>query len=124
MSDVKMPFILPTPFIFSYCNIHISLVWSHSLLSIGRNPIALSYTTSWGLPSNPGFNFTASNNILCRLPFRDTPDTCLDSVPFLTPRGKFHSLFLLFFTLKQKQTAKLYCLLGLEYGPLVQLHLH
>jgi hypothetical protein len=71
------------------------LGWFRSLLAayLGRYPTALVSLTFWALQSNPGFTFTASHNGFSGLPCRNTPDTHLALVAFLSCRGRFCNPF-------------------------------
>lgn len=90
-------------------------------------PMALASLTSWGPQSIPGFSFTALYSGPSGPLYKDMPATHLAAAASLSHKGRFHSPFLLALTLTQNQMAevvKFCCLLGLEHGILIQLHLH
>ena len=88
--------------------------------------MALASPTSLGLQDNRGFICTASCNGLSRSPFRDTPDTYLALLDFLSHRRRFYIPFLVSLTLKPEPCDwRRHVLLLAEAGmwPLIQLHL-
>ena len=78
----------------------LGLFHTQSVASLGRYTMTLASPTSWGLQGKPGFTFTVSNNGPSGPPCRDTSDTCLASVAFLTLRRRFYNPFLVSLTLK------------------------
>lgn len=84
------------------------LIIQHKHLGVGNklnpylryNPRALESPKSWGgLQDNPGISFAASLNGLSRIPFRDTPNTCLTSAAFCSQRVS--KLLLLYLVVSQ-----------------------
>ena len=111
MSDVKALFRSPTPFSFVNCNTHFSLLglFPHSVYS---SPWQLSHSSSisntFGSPLKSDFMFTVSHNGLSRPPYRDTPDTHMASVIFLSHRERFHSSLFDSLTLKPEPYGQSY----------------
>lgn len=96
---------------------HFSLSgWYHSLLAafFSKYPMSLASPTGWGLQGSQGFTFTASNSGLSRPSGKDALKHT--SVAFLSQGGRLHNYV--------AKAARFCCLVELELGPFIQLHLH
>jgi hypothetical protein len=89
MSYLKMFFRSPTSFSFVDCDIFFLLGWYHSLMAplIGRYPMGLASTTSWGLQGNLHVTFIASYNGHSGSPCRSTPTHSWYQLLFLVVKG-------------------------------------
>lgn len=124
MSDVKILFRSQALFSLVNCTFFL-LGWFHSLLSafFGIYPTALESPTS-----------VVSTQIRHKLhsfaqwpPFRNITDRCLVSLAFLSHEENFITHFFYIYFCSQNQTAEaanFFCLLELEHGTFIQVHLH
>lgn len=98
------------------------LGWFHPLLAgfLRKYLMALASPIFWGLHI---IQVSASHHGIFIPSCRDTPDICLTLVVFLSLGNNF----LLSLSLSKNhvtKAAKFCCFLGLENGPLIQLHFH